>query len=304
MKQSSLMKNTILPTLFRYSLPTALTIGATLCISTADVKAAAINCLSCGNVPLVTPNIDGTVSFAVISGANFNAELATHGIGFFGFVPQGTLGPIVNPAPNDFVYMYQLVNDGPDLSGISSWSISGGGISAGAITAGTRLESTLLVDPLLGLVSRGPAGGTTGLSAGPSVELQNGFGPPLPTDPVPSWGPCVVSGPAGVQCSDAQADLLPTTLSPTSVQISNWQETPSGTQLDAFWSGSIIWMASPFAPVTGTTSISNVAGFTANANIPVPGIATVPEPTSLLGLLTLGTLGTALTLKRKLKLKP
>ncbi len=301
------MKNTILPTLFRYSLSTALTIGATLCISIADVKAAAINCLNCGNVPLVTANIDGTVSFAVISGANFNAELATHSIGFFGAVPQGTLGPMVNPAPNDFVYMYQLVNDGPDLSGISSWSISGGGIGAGAITAGTRLESTLFVDPLLGLVSGGPAGGTTGLSAGPSVELQNGFGPPLTTDPVPSWGPCLGSGPAGVQCSDAQADLLP-----TSVQISNWQETPSGilgtpggvlNELDAFWSGSIIWMASPFAPVTGTTSILNGAGFTANANIPVPGIATVPEPTSILGLLALGTLGAASTLKRKLKLK-
>ena len=68
----------------------------------------------------MAPGIDATVSFAVISGANFNAELATHGIGFFGLVPQGTLGPPVNPVPTDFVYLYQLVNDGPSMYGRSN----------------------------------------------------------------------------------------------------------------------------------------------------------------------------------------
>jgi hypothetical protein len=259
-------------------------------------EATAIACIQCGSTALVGAAVDGTVSYAVVSGANFNAELVTHGIGFFGAVPQGTLGPAVNPAPTDFVYMYQLVNDLQDPSGIAFWSISGGGIGAGAISAGTRLESTLFVDPALGLVSGGPAGATTGLSAGPTVDLQNGLGAPLPTDPIFPWGACLGSGLAGVWCSDGQADLLA-----ASVQVSNWQETPSGIQgtpggvlnwIDPSWSGSIIWIASPFAPVTGMTSITNGAGFTAGGNLPVPG---VPEP----GLPALLALGGLVLLRRR-----
>lgn len=279
---------------------TAILFLATVALWPNGVQATAITCIQCGNTNLSAAGVDGTVSYAVISGANFNAELATHAIGFFGAVPQGTLGPTVNPAPTDFVYLYQLVNDGQDQTGISSWSISGGGVGLGpAITAGTRLESTLFVDPVLGLVSGGPAGGTTGLSAGPSVDFQNGLGAPLPTDPVAPWGPCLGSGPAGVQCSDGQADLLA-----MSVLVSNWQETPSGilgtpggvlNEIDALWSGSIVWFASPFAPVTGTTSIVNAAGVMASGNVPVPS---VPEPTTL-ALMGLGFAGIGYQRRRK-----
>ena len=83
-------------------------------------EAGPVPCITCGSVPLSVPGVDGTVSFAVITGANFNAEVAAHSIGFFGNVPQGTLGPIGAPAATDFVYLYQPVNDGLDPSLITS----------------------------------------------------------------------------------------------------------------------------------------------------------------------------------------
>ena len=145
-------------------------------------------------------------------------------------------------------------------------------------------------------MSAGPAGGTTGLSAGsPTVDFQNGLGAPLPTDPVAPWGACLGSQLAGVQCSDGQADLLP-----ASVLVSNWQETPSGAQftpppavptneLDPSWSGSVVWFSSARAPVLGTTSIVNAAGVFASASILVPGVG-VPEPQTL-ALLALALFG-------------
>lgn len=235
--------------------------------------ATAIPCILCGNTALGAPGIEATLSFAVISGANFNAELGTHGIGFLGAVPQGTLGPIANPLPTDFVYLYQLVNDGPSPDFMASMTISGGSVGPGGITAGTRLESTLFVDPVLGLVSAGPAGGTPGLSGGPLVDFENGLGFPVPTDPVANWGPCLGSGPSGVQCSDAQADLFA-----TSVLVSNWQETPTGVNLDPSWSGSVVWFASPFGPVQGLAQIADAQGLFASGTVPVPG---VPEPATL-----------------------
>ncbi|MGB5718366.1 MAG: hypothetical protein WBN81_14895, partial [Gammaproteobacteria bacterium] len=54
--------------------------------------ATAINVIQSGSTTISGPAVDGTVSYAVISGTDFNAELATHGIGFFGSVPSGTLG--------------------------------------------------------------------------------------------------------------------------------------------------------------------------------------------------------------------
>ena len=184
------------------SLAVILAIVVLLTSQPGKTAAAPVPCIVCGNTPLVAPGVDGTVSYAVISGANFNAEVAAHAIGFFGAVPQGTLGPIVPPLATDFVYLYQPVNDGQDPSQIVSWTISGGNIPA-AITAGTRLESTLFVDPNPvfgpngGLVSAGPAGATTGLTGVTgTVNFENGLGDPLP-GPVPVWGPCLGSGASG-----------------------------------------------------------------------------------------------------------
>jgi hypothetical protein len=246
-------------------------------------EALPVPCLICGSTPM--PDGVGTVSYAVITGANFNAEVGAHNIGFFGLVPSGTLGPPVLPAATDFVYLYQLVNNDPSIP-ITSWSISGGlvGSASGAITAGTRLESTLFVDPTNGpaLITAGPAAGITalGLSAGiPVVDFENGLGDPLP-GPVPPWGPCLESGFSGVNCSDGIADLLP-----ASVLVHDWQETPSGVFLDPLWSGSVIWFASPNGPSTGTTTVSHLEGFSSGF-VPVP----VPEPTTL-AILASGLIG-------------
>lgn len=273
------------------------TLLAAIMVPTHKAEAFGTPCITCGSTALTGAGVDGTVSFAVISGANFNAEVLAHQIGFFGAVPQGTLGPIPGFFPpfvpdTNFVYLYQLVNDGNSNDLLSSWSIGGGAIGPANITAGTRLESTLFVDPGVGLVSAGPAGATTGLSGG-TVDFQNGLGDPLP-GPVPNWGPCLGSGPSGVQCSDGQADLLA-----GSVVVSNWQETPSGilgglggttNGLDPGWSGSVIWFASALSPGSGLTSITDGTA-TASGAIPVPTApSAVPEP-SILALLSLGLAG-------------
>jgi len=270
-------------------LSVALALLAGLFVASPRAEAGPVACIVCGSAPLTAPGTESVVSFAVISGATFAAEVGAHGIGFLGLVPSGTLGPAVLPAPTDFVYLYQLVNDGPTTADlISTWTISGGlvGSASGAITAGTRLESTLFVDPNVGpptLITAGPVVATTatGLSGGPMVDFENGIGDPLPGPVAPPWGPCLGSGTPGVNCSDAEADLLL-----TSVSVHSWGETPSTPMLDPFWSGSIIWFASPFGPGTGTTMTTNVAGVTASATVPVP----VPEPATiaLLGLALAG----------------
>jgi PEP-CTERM motif len=230
---------------------------------------------------VAAPGLEGTVSYAVISGASFNSEVVAHAIGFGGSVPSGTLGPVVLPAPTDFVYLYQLVNDGPSPDLILNWDITGGLVGLGpGITAGTRLESTLFVDTsIFGLVSAGPFGATTGLSVSGLVDFENGLGDPQPV-PVPPWGPCL--GSAGTaDCSDGQADLFP-----TSVTVSNWQEAPSAFPLDPGWSGTVVWFASPFGPGNGSTTITEISGFSTSGFVPVP----VPEPGTLL-LLGSGLMG-------------
>ena len=247
-------------------------------------EAIPVACITCGSTALVGPGIEGTVSYAVLSGVDFNNEVLGHSSGFFGLVPSGTLGPAVNPLPTDFVYLYELVNDGPSADFISSWTLSGGLVGPAAITSGTRLESTLFVDPSIpGLVSAGPAGATTGLGAGGTVDFENGLGDPQPVPVIP-WGACLGSGPAGVQCSDGQADLFA-----ASVVVSNWQETPTAIDLDPQWSGTVVWFASPFGPGTGNASITDGIA-SASGSIPVP----VPEPsTALLVALGLGAMARA-----------
>jgi len=247
--------------------------------------ATAINVIQSGSTTLTGPSVDGTVSYAVISGTDFNNELATHGIGFFGSVPSGTLGPIVPPANSDFVYLYQLVNDGSNPNPLLNWSI-GLGSSSGLITNGGRLESTLFVDPGVGLVSAGPSGATTGLSGGPTVDFENGLGFPVPTDPIPNWGPCLGSN--GIaDCSDGQADLLA-----SSISVWNWQETPSGSLLDTNWSSSIIWFSSAVGPTAGVTSITDLTGTVASGYIPVAGVP-LPAAVWLFGSGLLGLVGIA-----------
>jgi len=280
----------------RLFLPLALVAG--LFASLPRAEAGPVPCIICGSTPVAASGIEGVVSFAVISGASFAAEVPAHAIGFFGLVPPGTLGPPVLPAPTDFVYLYQLVNSGasPDL--IMSWAISGGlvGSASGAITAGTRLESTLFVDPNVGppaLITAGPVAAPTalGLSAGPLVDFENGLGDPIP-GPTPPWGPCLTSGPSGVNCSDGEADLLL-----ASVLVHGWGETPSLPLLDPLWSGSIIWFASPFAPGVGTTTITDASGLVASASVPVPTATPGPATVALLGL---GLAGLAFARRRKM----
>jgi hypothetical protein len=58
-----------------------------------EARALPVACIVCGSTPIAAPGIEGTVSYAVISGADFAGEVAAHVIGFFGAVPSGTLGP-------------------------------------------------------------------------------------------------------------------------------------------------------------------------------------------------------------------
>ena len=160
------------------------------------------------------------------------------------------------------------------------------GASSGLITAGGRLESTLFVDPGIGLVSAGTAGATTGLSGGPTVDFENGLGGPVPTNPVPAWGPCLGSGASGVDCSDGQADLLP-----SSIRVTNWQEAPSGSLLDAGWSSSVIWYSSAVGPTSGFTSIQD-GGTAMTGSVPVPGVP-VPAAVWLFGSGLVGLIGIA-----------
>lgn len=292
------------------TLPIAALLFVSMLVWHPSAEAAPVPCILCGSVPLAAPGVDGTVSFAVITGAVFAGEVGAHGIGFFGAVPSGTLGPAVLPAATDFVYLYQLVNDAPpgaaNVDFISLWTISGGGIGAGAgaITAGTRLESTLFVDPNLGppiLISAGPVPVPTaaGLSGPPLVDFQNGLAPgPLPGDPVfPPWGPCLGSDPPplgpGVNCSDGIADLLA-----ASISVHGWTETPLDVPVDGlmdpFWSGSLVWIASPNPPVIGATAITAGLGVAAG---PVPVPAAVPEPATLI-LLGLGLAGLGVARRR------
>ncbi|MBT5456424.1 MAG: PEP-CTERM sorting domain-containing protein [Rhodospirillaceae bacterium] len=244
--------------------------------------AVPINCIICGNTPLIAPGVDGTISFAVISGTDFNNELAAHGIGFFGAVPGGTLDAVPDvTAATDFVYLYQLVNDGQDPTPVSSYEVSLG-IPQALLTGGGRLESTLFVDPVLGTVSAGPAGGTTALSPGPTVDFLNGLG-------LGGFGPCQSSGPPGFNCSDATANLFA-----GKIQATNFAEAPAAPDLDPFWTSSIMWYSTPVGPGTGIASVFGVTG--ASASGAVPTAVPEPGPFTLLGI---GFVGLGLMRRRR-----
>ncbi|GCA92866.1 PEP-CTERM sorting domain-containing protein [Microcystis aeruginosa] len=58
----------------------------------------------------------------------------------------------------------------------------------------------------------------------------------------------------------------------------------------------------PFLPVSFTTAATFSNGVSSSAgSVTANGIEVIPEPSSILGIITLGTLGAASTLKRKLK---
>ncbi len=232
-------------------------------------QAVPISCITCGNTTIAGPSVDGTLSFAVISGTDFLSEVAFHGIGFFGAVPGGSLDAIANnTAATDFVYLYQLVNDGQDPTPITSYQVSLG-IPSGLITGGGRLESTLFLDPVLGFVSAGLSGGTTALTAGPTVDFLNGLGDPVG----PAFGPCQGSGPAGFNCSDATANLLP-----GAIEAINFAEAPAAPLLDPLWSSSIMWYSSSVGPTTG---VATIFGGGTSATGAVPTTAAVPEPAAI-----------------------
>lgn len=238
-------------------------------------QAVPINCIVCGSTSISGANVDGTISFAVISGTDFNNELGVHSIGFSGAVPGGTLDAIANnTTPTDFVYLYQLVNDGQNPTSISSYEVSLG-IPPALITGGGRLESTLFVDPVFGVVSAGPSGGTTLLSAGPTVDFLNGL--------AGNFGPCQSSG-GTFNCSDATANLLP-----GAIEATNFAEAPSNPLLDPFWSSSIMWYSSSAGPGSGIASIFEPSGTVGTGAVPT---AAVPEPAAF-ALFGIGLIGLA-----------
>ena len=256
---------------------TSLALLSALFVWDNRAQAVPINCIVCGSTSISGVNVDGAISFAVISGTNFNSELAAHSIGFFGAVPGGTLDAVANnTAPTDFVYLYQLVNDGQNPTSISSYEVSLGSPPA-FITGGGRLESTLFVDPVFGVVSAGPSGGTTLLSAGPTVDFLNGLAPG-------NFGPCQSSGPAGFNCSDATANLLP-----GAIEATNFAEAPSAPLLDPLWSSSIMWYSTSVGPVSGIASIFEPGGTVGTGVVPT---AVVPEPAAF-ALFGIGLLGLA-----------
>lgn len=249
------------------------------------VEAVPITCIVCGNTPLSAAGIDGTISFAVISGQDFNNEVALHGIGFAGAVPGGSLDAVPNvTSPNDFVYLFQTVNTGPDPAPIQSYQVSLG-IPPALLTGGGRLESTLFVDPALGgPVTAGPLGVTTGLSAGPTVDFLNGLG-------VGGFGPCQSSG-GTADCSDATANLLP-----GAIQAINFAEAPQAPLLDPLWTSSIMWFSTRIGPSNGTATIFDRAGNSASGFVPT---AKIPEPAAI-HLFLVGLLGIGVAARRRLR---
>lgn len=239
-------------------------------------EAVPVACIACGSTAIAGPNVDGTISFAVISGANFLSEIAFHGIGFAGAVPGGSLDAVPNvTAPTDFVYLYQTVNDGQNATNISSYQVALG-IPPALLTGGGRLESTLFVDTVVGgPVSPGPIGVTTSLSAGPTVDFLNGLG-------AGGFGACLGSG-ATAACSDATANLLP-----GAIQATNFAEAPSNPLLDPMWTSSIMWYSTPVGPRSGLASIFG-GGTVGTGAVP---IAALFEPDTInlfgAGLLALG----------------
>lgn len=246
--------------------------AAVLAFGLADrAQALPVPCVVCGSTPIVTGGgATGTLSFAVISGVDFLVQ----GFPFLGAVPPGTLDLLGSGVlPTDFVYMYQLVNTGPAL--ISSYEITLGGAAA-TLTAGGRLESTIFIDPVGGLVSAGPTGTTLGLSGLSPIDWST-FLP----------GPCLGSAPDR-QCSDGSTNLLA-----NSVEMIGFGETPSAPLLDPTWTSSIMWFASPLAPTFQPATV-----FDTVAGSGVGSVASIPEPSTGL-LLGLGLAGIVSVRRRR-----
>jgi hypothetical protein len=243
-------------------------------------QAIPVPCIVCGSTVIigVGPN-SGTVSYAVISGADFLIQTFP----FFGAVPSGTLDALGSAVlPTDFVYMYQNVNTGLSLIFSHEVSIDG---AAASLTAGGRIESTLFVDPFaVATVTLSPIPSTPpgipGLPVGlPVVDFVTFLNP----------GPCLGSGALpGNQCSDGTTNLLP-----TSVEMISFDETPAAPLLDPGWTSSIMWFASPLAPV-----FLPATEFFADGTSASGPVATVPEP-STAALLGLGLLGLASVRQRR-----
>lgn len=247
--------------------------AAVLAFGLADrAQAIPVPCIVCGSTPIATGGgAVGTLSFAVISGVDFLPQ----GFPFAGLVPPGTLDLLGSGVlATDFVYMYQLVNTGPAAL-ISSYEVTLGG-AAGTLTAGGRLESTIFVDPVGGLVSAGPTGMTLGLSGLSPIDWS-----------IFSPGPCLGSAPDR-QCSDGSTNLLA-----NSVEMIGFGETPSAPLLDPTWTSSIMWFASALAPTFQPATVFDAGGFSG-----VGSVASIPEPSTGL-LLGLGLAGIASARRRR-----